>query len=85
LHTHSALLHTLPSPTARTVSPVDFGGDPTGKLDATAAVLAAVSTCVNASTIIPGVFPVAARDAGGCTVDLEGGEFLISQSIVIPS
>lgn len=30
-------------------------------------------------------FPVGARDAGGCTVDLEGGEYLISETLLIPT
>ncbi|CAE8588824.1 unnamed protein product [Polarella glacialis] len=73
------------------LSPVDFGADPTGQQDSTAALHAAVQHCINQSVLSPnGVFPGSednwgpVRDAGGCTVDLEGGEYLISQPIVVP-
>ena len=66
-------------------TPTAFGGDPTGTVDSTAAVQKALQFCINASNHIPGKFPVGARDAGGCTVDLEGGEFLISEPLVIPT
>jgi hypothetical protein len=46
------------------VTPTQFGGDPTGVKDSTAAVLAAVAACVNRSNHTSGVFPVGARDAG---------------------
>jgi hypothetical protein len=66
-------------------TPTAYGGDPTGTVDSTAAVQKALAFCINASNHIPGKFPVGARDAGGCTVDLEGGEFLISEPLVIPT
>jgi hypothetical protein len=68
------------------VTPTQFGGDPTGATDSTDAVLAAVQTCINASVAsVNGNFSFGARDALGCTVDLEGGEFLISKTLVIPT
>lgn len=66
-------------------TPTEYGGDPTGTVDSTAAVQKALQFCINASNHIPGKFPVGARDAGGCTVDLEGGEFLISDTLLIPT
>jgi len=68
------------------VTPAQFGGDPTGATDSTASVLAAVATCINASLASTnGAFSFGSRDARGCTVDLEGGEYLISKPIVIPT
>lgn len=68
------------------VTPVQFGGDPTGQSDSTSALLKAVEFCVNASSFHKTrTFPDGAGDAGGCTVDLEGGEFLISETLVIPT
>jgi hypothetical protein len=66
-------------------TPTAYGGDPTGTVDSTDAVQKALQFCINASNHIPGTFPVGARDAGGCTVDLEGGEFLISDTLLIPA
>jgi hypothetical protein len=66
-------------------SPTQWGGDPTGKVDSTEAVQAALAFCVNRSRHIDGMFPTTARDAGGCTVDLEGGEYLISTTLRIPA
>ena len=68
------------------VTPAQFGGDPTGATDSTAGVLAAVATCINASIASTnGAFSFGSHDARGCTVDLEGGEYLISKPIVIPT
>jgi hypothetical protein len=67
------------------VTPTQYGGDPTGRKDSTDALLKSVEFCVNASKIPPGKFPDGAADAGGCTVDLDGGEYLISQTLIIPT
>ena len=72
-------------PSGLCASPAQYGGDPTGKVDSTAAVQAALDFCINASRHIDGIFPVGARDAGGCTVDLQGGEYLISTTLRIPA
>ena len=48
-------------------------------------VLAALAYCLNVSTYTPGDFSFGARDAGGCEVDLDGGEFLTSQTLAIPA
>ena len=74
-------------------SPVDFGGDPTGVRDSTAALRQCIAVCLNQSSLSPnGNFPGdtsfnnghAVRDMGGCRVDLAGGEFLISAPLYIP-
>ena len=68
------------------VSPTQWGGDPTGKVDSSQAVQAALAFCVNRSRhTAHGDFPTTARDGGGCTVDLEGGEYLISATLRIPA
>ena len=94
LRQRAAKLMTTPPPVAGSgppassglcASPSQWGGDPTGKVDSTAAVQAALAFCVNRSRHINGIFPVGARDAGGCTVDLEGGEYMISTTLRIPA
>jgi hypothetical protein len=67
------------------VSPMQFGGDPTGLRDSTDALQKALQICINASKLTKGHFPVNIRDAGGCTVDPEGGEFLMSKPLIIPT
>ena len=75
------------------VVPTDFGADPTGRKDSWAALNAAMGACLNQSKLSPnGNFPGdtsfgnghAIRDAGGCSVDLSGGEYRISQPLVLP-
>ena len=75
------------------VVPTDFGADPTGRKDSWAALTAAMGACLNQSKLSPnGNFPgdtsfgngKAIRDAGGCSVDLSGGEYRISQPLVLP-
>ena len=95
LRQRAAKLMTSPPPIAGSLasglgmglraSPAQLGGDPTGKVDSTVAVQAALAFCVNRSRHTAGIFPVDARDAGGCTVDLEGGEYLISTTLRIPA
>lgn len=73
------------------VKPTDFGADPTGVSDSTTMLQDAVSACVNRSVAnTNGVFPGMedgwgpVRDAGGCVIDLDGGEYRISGPVVIP-
>lgn len=76
------------------VSPLDFGADPLGKRDSTAALQQCVAACVNYSASLDflGHFPGDASfgngryiaNAGGCEIDLGGGEFLVSSTVVIP-
>ena len=69
-------------PPGRVFSPVDYNGDPTGAVDATAAVNAAVAALLAAAG--PEHDAQGVRDCGGATLDLRGGEFLISAPLVIP-
>eukprot|EP00730_Choanoeca_flexa_P008729 TRINITY_DN12529_c0_g5_i1.p1 TRINITY_DN12529_c0_g5~~TRINITY_DN12529_c0_g5_i1.p1 ORF type:complete len:496 (+),score=122.00 TRINITY_DN12529_c0_g5_i1:16-1503(+) len=75
------------------VNPINYGADPTGRQDSTEALIMSVQACVNQSELSPnGVFPgtfsfgngESVRDMGGCFIDLEGGEYLISKTIEIP-
>uniref|UniRef100_A0A6B2L5B9 Rhamnogalacturonase A/B/Epimerase-like pectate lyase domain-containing protein n=1 Tax=Arcella intermedia TaxID=1963864 RepID=A0A6B2L5B9_9EUKA len=62
--------------------PTDFGADPTGKTDSTTAFSAVVKALLAKDTghkLADGI-----TDLGGATVDLGGGDYLISQPIVIP-
>ena len=72
-------------PAGRTFSPIDYGGDPTGLTDSTAAVAAALTALLNSSTINPVKDAQYTRDCGGASLDLQGGEYVISASLVIPS
>jgi len=67
-----------------TVSPLDFGADPTGATDSTAAMNAAMAALLNHTA--GGVPPMADAivNLGGATLDLRGGEYLISAPLVIP-
>jgi hypothetical protein len=82
-----------PFTTGLRVSPVDLGGDPTGRKDSWDALNAALNVCLNQSKLSPnGNFPgdtsfgngKAIRDMGGCEIDLEGGEYRISKPLVLP-
>jgi len=75
------------------VTPSTFGGDPTGQKDSWAALNACLEHCLNQSALSPnGFFPGLdttpqfgpIRDMGGCDIDLEGGEYLISKPLVLP-
>jgi hypothetical protein len=74
-----------PSPPAgaRVFSPLDFGGDPSGLTDSTAAVQGAVAAlladCSAARRLANWV-----RDCGGAVLDLSGGEYLVSAPLAIP-
>lgn len=76
------------------ISPLDFGGDPTGRNDSSPAFAACVAFCVNYSAQLdylghivgdasfPGGKYIA--NAGGCTIDLGGGEYKLASPVVIP-
>ena len=75
------------------VTPAQFGGDPTGRADSWAALDAALTHCLNQSVLSPnGFFPGQdttpvfgpIRDMGGCDIDLDGGEYLMSKTLSIP-
>lgn len=63
--------------------PVDYGTDPTGATDSTAAMIAAVQALLNCSrgfhTLAPPIM-----DLGGAKLDLGGGTYNISSPLVFP-
>eukprot|EP00729_Bicosta_minor_P021707 gene21707-35297_t len=90
---HSGLPTPRPFTAGLRVTPSSFGGDPTGRKDSWPALNAALNHCLNQSALSPnGYFPGEdstpsfgpIRDMGGCDIDLEGGEYLISKSLVLP-
>eukprot|EP00047_Mylnosiga_fluctuans_P009251 m.10672 g.10672 ORF g.10672 m.10672 type:complete len:477 (+) comp2543_c0_seq1:149-1579(+) len=65
-----------------TIFPTSYGADPTGKTDSTAAMLQAVAALLKGGanhSMASGIL-----DLGGATLDLAGGQYLISSPIVIP-
>eukprot|EP00050_Salpingoeca_kvevrii_P020071 m.93927 g.93927 ORF g.93927 m.93927 type:complete len:523 (-) comp8702_c0_seq1:209-1777(-) len=71
-----------PNADAPVIYPTSFGADPTGKTDSTAAfakVMAALLTPRTQEKMASGI-----ADLGGATLDLAGGEYLISEPLVIP-
>jgi hypothetical protein len=74
----------LANQSGRRPSPAHFGGDPTGRADSTADVLAALDVCLAAADkTANGQFSVGSKDAGGCVLDLDGGEWLMSKPLRI--
>ena len=76
-------------PNATVVRPVDYGADPTGKEDSSAAMHDAIQAlavlCTEASGPSHLHLAFNISDCGGATLDLTGGSFLLSQPIVVPS
>lgn len=76
------------------VSPLDFGADPLGRIDSSDALQACVSYCQNYSVAIDALGHFTGdysfgngryiANAGGCEIDLGGGEFLLSRPVLIP-
>lgn len=66
------------------VRPSDFGADPTGRADSTDAIVQAMVFLLNQTDRAPHKMASGIFDYGGATLDLEGGQYLISQPIVIP-
>ena len=76
------------------VSPLDFGGDPTGGKDSYEWLAQCVKTCVNFTTVLDplGHFTGdysfhnghAIRNSGGCEIDLGGAEYLTSKPVKFP-
>ena len=67
-----------------TVSPIDFGADPTGATDSTAAFTNAMAALLNHSSHAVPPMADAIVNLGGATLDLRGGEYLVSQPLIIP-
>jgi hypothetical protein len=77
----------LPSQLGRSVSsltPSDFGGDPTGRADSTPAFQALCAQLFNATSRADKHMASKIVDFGGATLDLAGGEYLISAPVVVP-
>lgn len=62
-------------------TPADFGGDPTGRNDSTAAVQQAIAAAYAISA--PGKFIGNSTNHAGATVHLGGGEYLISKPLYL--
>ena len=68
-----------------TVDPVaSFGADPTGRRDSTQALTQAMTALTNTSAHAPDAMADCIANLGGATLDLGGGEFLISAPLIIP-
>ena len=69
------------------ILPTDYGADPTGKIDSTYAFQTALKEALsrgdanvaNNNTLSNGI-----KDCGGATIFLAGGDYLISETLVIP-
>ena len=70
------------------IYPTDYGADPTGHADSTEAFGKAMAALLNRSQTIGRNMSssrgVACADMGGATLHLAGGDYLISEPIVIP-
>ena len=66
------------------ITPTSYGGDPTGNTDSTNAMMRAMAALTNASS--HAAHPMASHivNLGGATLDLLGGEYLISSPLIIP-
>ena len=93
-HTPLATLATTQSPTLTptpsaaapsfTFSPLTYGADPTGRTDSTAAFTALLADFLTYNTSHGHRMAQGFVDLGGATIDLQGGDYLISQPIHIP-
>ena len=80
--------HAAPSPscggTPGPLDPVSFGADPSGNLDSTAAFARAMAALTNTTSHANDPLADCIANLGGATLDLGGGEYLISAPLVIP-
>jgi len=72
-----------PPAVAQSVLPTEFGADPTGNKDSTAAIRAAMAFLLSSNRSLA---PMASgiRNVGGAMLDLAGGSYLISSPVVVP-
>jgi hypothetical protein len=70
--------------TIKSVDPVDFGADPTGRSDSTKAFEKATAVLFNVSAYASHDMASGIHNLGGATLDLNGGEYLISEPIHVP-
>jgi hypothetical protein len=68
---------------ARVYHVTSYGADPTGRRDSTVALLQAISDAVKGTTT--GKLMVEIQNLGGARIDLDGGNYLISQSLRLPA
>lgn len=66
-----------------TVDPVTFGADPTGETDSTAAFAKAMAALLNTSAHAADPMASNIKNLGGATLDLGGGEFVVSEPLVV--
>jgi len=76
------------------VSPLDFGADPTGAADSAPAFAACVAFCTNYSNTLDAFGTMVGdasfgngkhiSNAGGCTIDLGGGEYKLASPVTFP-
>lgn len=78
---------TVQSPSSsetRVLHVTDYGADPTGSSDSTAAIARAVSDAFGAPSPDHAVLMPGIKDLGGPEVHLDGGTYLISSPITLP-
>ena len=78
----NAASSTAPSQSAGLWLPADFGADPTGVKDSSPAFDALLSALLSVNythRLASGII-----DLGGATIDLQGGDYLISRPLVVP-
>ena len=63
-------------------TPLEFGADPSGRADSTAALSRCVAAALNATRALPG-HAVDGSDHGGVSIDLQGGLYLLSSTVTI--
>jgi hypothetical protein len=77
-----------PDSTASTASPLitptAFGADPSGNTDSTHALTLAMASLTNVSAHASHPMADSIVDLGGATLDLLGGEYLISAPLIVP-
>ena len=80
----SASRPTLSAASVFTFNPVSYGADPTGRTDSTAAFAALMADFLAFNASHGHRMAQGFVDLGGATIDLQGGDFLISEPIHIP-
>jgi hypothetical protein len=82
---HARVMAAWPAPrrdaAAPTISPVDFGADPTGVADSSAAFSRAMGALLNRTR---GKMAAGIADLGGAVLDLGGGTYSLSAPLVVP-
>jgi hypothetical protein len=89
---HAALMRSWATPAhlsappdaAWVISPITYGADPTGRTDSTAAFAAAIAALLARNTS-GHADESGTVDLGGATLDLGGGDYLISAPVAVPS